>query len=117
MSAVMALGRLGPEEAAEQIFRTYQDEGAWLDAFTESLDRQRAGRSFARTLAVWALSQAEVARLFGVSRQAVGKWLRHGVPSGTRGRDLGSGRRHRFARAPSQERSHTGGRAPAHPVA
>ena len=80
MSAVMALGRLGPEEAAEQIFRTYQDEGAWLDAFTESLDRQRAGRSFARTLAVWALSQAEVARLFGVSRQAVGKWLRHGVP-------------------------------------
>ena len=80
MSAVMAFGRLGPEEAAEQIFRTYQDEGAWLDAFTESLDRQRAGRSFARTLAVWALSQAEVARLFGVSRQAVGKWLRHGVP-------------------------------------
>ena len=80
MSAVMALGRLGPEEAAEQIFRTYQDEGAWLDAFIESLDRQRAGRSFARTLAVWALSQAEVARLFGVSRQAVGKWLRHGVP-------------------------------------
>ena len=29
---------------------------------------------------MWALSQAEVARLFGVSRQAVGKWLRHGVP-------------------------------------
>ena len=80
MSSVMALGRLGPEEAAEQMFRTYQDEGAWLDAFTESLDRQRAGRSFARMLAVWALSQAEVARLFGVSRQAVGKWLRHGVP-------------------------------------
>ena len=80
MSAVMALGRLGPEEAAERIFRTYQDEGAWLDAFTESLDRRRAGRSIARTLAVWALSQAEVARLFGVSRQAVGKWLRHGVP-------------------------------------
>ena len=80
MSTVMALGRLGPEEAAERIFRTYKDEGAWLDAFTESLDRQRAGRSFARTITVWALSQAEVARLFGVSRQAVGKWLRHGVP-------------------------------------
>ena len=72
MSAVMALGRLGPEEAAERIFRTYQDEGAWLDAFTESLDRQRAGRSFARTITLWALSQAEVARIFGVSRQAVG---------------------------------------------
>ena len=47
MSTVMALGRLGPEEAAERIFRTYKDEDARLDAFTESLDRQRAGRSFA----------------------------------------------------------------------
>ena len=80
MNAGMALGRLGPEEAAERIFRAYKDEGAWLDAFTESLGRQRAGRSLARTLAVWALSQAETARLFGVSRQAVGKWLRQGVP-------------------------------------
>ena len=34
----------------------------------------------ARTLEVWNLSQAEAARLFGVSRQAVGKWLRYGVP-------------------------------------
>ena len=80
MNAGMVLGKLGPEEAAEQIFRAYKDESAWLDAFTESLDRQRAGQSFARTLAVWALSQAEAARFFGVSRQAVGKWLRRGVP-------------------------------------
>ena len=80
MNAGMILGKLGPEEAAEQIFRAYKDESAWLDAFTESLDRQRAGQSLARTLAVWALSQAEAARFFGVSRQAVGKWLRRGVP-------------------------------------
>ena len=80
MNADMGFGRLGPEEAAERMFRAYKDEGAWLDAFAQSLDRQRAGRSFARTLAVWALSQAEAARLFGVSRQAVGKWLRRGVP-------------------------------------
>ena len=80
MDAGMAPGRLGPEEAAERIFRAHEDEGAWLDAFAQSLDRRRAGRSFARTLAVWALSQAEAARLFGVSRQAVGKWLRHGAP-------------------------------------
>ena len=80
MNAGMGLERLGPEEAAERMFRAYKDEGAWLDAFAQSLDRRRAGRSFARTLAVWALSQAEAARLFGVSRQAVGKWLRRGVP-------------------------------------
>ena len=30
---------------------------------------------------VWGLSQAEAARLFGVSRQALGKWLQHGIPA------------------------------------
>ena len=80
MNAGMELRKLGPEEAAERIFRAHRHEGAWLDAFTESLDRRRACDSFARTIAVWNLSQAEAARLFGVSRQAVGKWLRQGVP-------------------------------------
>lgn len=48
---------------------------------TESLGRGRAAaRSLARTIAVWNPSQAEAARLFGVSRQAVGKWLRQGMP-------------------------------------
>ena len=70
-----------PEAAAEQIFAAHEHEGTWLDAFTESLDRRRASRSFARTLEVWRLSQVEAARLFGVSRQAIGKWLRQGVPS------------------------------------
>ena len=36
--------------------------------------------AFTRTTETWDLSQAEAARLFGVSRQAVGKWRRHGVP-------------------------------------
>ena len=54
---------------------------AWLDAFAESLDRRRARRSFARTMEVWGLSQAEAARLFGVSRQALAKWLQHGIPA------------------------------------
>ena len=29
---------------------------------------------------MWGLSQAEAARLFGVSRQAIGKWLYKGIP-------------------------------------
>ena len=80
MNTVATICRLGPEEAAEQIFRAHEHESAWLDAFANSLDRRRAGGSLERTLEVWDLSQAETARLFGVSRQAVGKWLRHGVP-------------------------------------
>ncbi|MCY4363469.1 MAG: hypothetical protein OXE42_15035 [Gammaproteobacteria bacterium] len=80
MSAATTIGKLDPEVAAEQIFTAHKHEGAWLDAFTESLDRRRSRESFARTIEVWNLSQAEAARFFGVSRQAVGKWLRHGVP-------------------------------------
>ena len=81
MKTVAMICRLGPEEAAEEIFRAHKHESAWLDAFAECLDRRRAGESLARTLEAWNLSQAEAARLFGVSRQAVGKWLRHGVPA------------------------------------
>ncbi len=75
------IGELGPEEAARQVLAAHEHEGAWLDAFAESLDRRRAARSFSRTIKVWGLSQAEVARLFGVSRQAVGKWLQQGAPT------------------------------------
>ena len=71
---------LGPEEAAERILAARGHEGPWLDAFVEILDRRRAGRSLLRTIEVWGLSQAEAARLFGVSRQAFGKWLNRGIP-------------------------------------
>ena len=81
MNTVATICRLGPEEAAEEIFRAHEHESAWLDAFTEYLDRRRAGGSLARTLEAWDLSHAEAARLLGVSRQTVGKWLRQGVPA------------------------------------
>ena len=80
MNSITIVCGLSPEEAAERICAAHEHEGAWLDAFAESLDRRRASRSFARTMEVWGLSQAEAARLFGVSRQAIGKWLRRGIP-------------------------------------
>lgn len=79
MPGQTVFAKLDPRTAAEQI--AAEHEPAWLDAFTEHLDRRRFGRSLARTLSVWGLSQAEAARLLGVSRQAVGKWLEKGVPS------------------------------------
>ena len=82
MSAVTLIRRLGPEEAAAQVYAAHRNDAAWLDAFTQSLDRRLAGRSLKRVFATWKLSQAEVARLFGVSRQAVGKWLTQGAPAG-----------------------------------
>lgn len=75
------LAQLDPQTAAEALYAARKGERAWLDAFTEHLDRQRAGQSLVRTLSVWGLSQAEAARLLGVSRQAIGKWLEHGVPA------------------------------------
>ncbi len=72
--------KLDPEVAAEHVFMAHKHEDAWLDAFTENLDRRRARDGFARTLKVWNISQTEAARVFGVSRQAVSKWLRQGIP-------------------------------------
>ena len=81
MTTVTMSRALDPEEAADQMFAAHEHDGDWLDVFAECLDHRRAAASFARTIEVWDLSQAEAARLFGVSRQAVGKWLRQGVPS------------------------------------
>ena len=72
---------LGPEEAADRTFTAHEHDSGWLDAFTERLDRLRGGASFGRTIEVRGLSQADAARLFGVSRQAVGQWLRQGAHS------------------------------------
>ena len=80
MGKATAILESNPEEAAARIFAAHRHEGAWLDAFTQSLDRRRAGESLERTLRVWGVSQAEAARLLGVSRQAVGKWRARGAP-------------------------------------
>lgn len=71
---------LDPREAASLVAAAHEERRGWLDEFAEYLDRCRAGQSLARTLAVWGLSQSEAARLFGVSRQAVSKWIDTGVP-------------------------------------
>ncbi len=80
MSTVTIIRKLDPEVAAEHVFMAHKHEDAWLDAFTENLDRRRSREGFERTLKVWNISQTEAARVFGVSRQAVSKWLRQGIP-------------------------------------
>lgn len=72
--------RLDPKTAAERLLAAHADESAWLDAFAEHLDRQRNAEALDRILTVWNLSQADAARAFGVTRQAISKWLNHGVP-------------------------------------
>lgn len=72
--------QITPEQAAEALFTAHEHEQAWLDAFAYSLDRRRAATSLQHVLTVWDLSQSEAARVFGVSRQAISKWLDQGAP-------------------------------------
>lgn len=74
-----ALIGLAPGEAARVLIQSADE--AWLSELQRSLDRHRAHADFDRFLAVWGLSQSDAAKLFHVSRQAIGKWRTQGVPS------------------------------------
>jgi hypothetical protein len=67
--------------AAAELVTAHGDDRGWLDAFSEALEERRSGRAVARFLTVWGMSQSAAARVFGVSRQAIGKWLASGVPT------------------------------------
>lgn len=69
-----------PRRLARAIVEAHRGEGRWLDAFGEALEAERAGQGLQRILGVWGLTQADAARSFGVSRQAISRWQTRGVP-------------------------------------
>ena len=73
------LADLGPREAAAHL--ADQHDEVWLAALAQELDQRLSGRQLDRALRVWGLSRTELGELFGVSRQAVSKWIRDGVPT------------------------------------
>jgi predicted transcriptional regulator len=70
-----------PVKAAETLLNERAGDPDWLDAFADALEHRRSGKAVERILAVWGLSQSEAGRRFGVSRQAVSKWVAEGIPS------------------------------------
>jgi predicted transcriptional regulator len=70
-----------PRELAAEIVTVHGGDRGWLDAFTEALESSRNGDALGRVLAVWGLSQTDAGDAFGVTRQAVSKWLAAGAPS------------------------------------
>jgi hypothetical protein len=70
-----------PRAVAADILAAHRDDRAWLDAFAEAFDERRNGDALARVLAVWGLSRTNAGEAFGVTRQAVSKWLAAGAPS------------------------------------
>lgn len=72
-----------PTTAAQAVAGALTVNGAspgWMNRFLTELDHITERSQLARVLDVWSLSVAEAGRMFGVSRQAVDKWLTRGVP-------------------------------------
>ena len=69
-----------PQEAVEQLMEEAPN-AAWLRAVVDALDRHLRLRSLERLQTLWGLSDPDTAKIFGVSSQALSRWLRVGVPS------------------------------------
>jgi DNA-binding transcriptional regulator YdaS (Cro superfamily) len=70
-----------PVTSAARLVARHRDDPHWLDRFVAEIDRHRSSGELVRVLEVWGLSRAELARILGVSRQAVSKWVAVGVPA------------------------------------
>lgn len=70
-----------PRKLASQLVEASRSRPGWLAAFAGELESQVLVDQLRRLLGVWGLSASEASRLFGVSRQALSKWLSHGVPA------------------------------------
>lgn len=73
------LAELDPRETASRLAAAHDD--GWIAELADALDRHLAGRQLERIMRRWRLSRTELGALFGVSRQAVSKWLADGVPA------------------------------------
>ncbi len=69
-----------PREVAERLVAEAPSL-SWLRALTDDLDRRLRASELDRLMRLWALSAAEVARIFTVSRQAISKWRHTGIPA------------------------------------
>lgn len=74
-----ALAELDPRDAAARLVAEHDED--WVATLTDELDRQLSGRHLERVVRLWGLSRKELGELFGVSRQAVSKWISGGVPA------------------------------------
>lgn len=70
---------MSPRDAAARVAGAADEP--WAKDFLEELDRLVRTDPIARLAARWRLSNTEIGRMFGVSRQAVAKWMTDGVPA------------------------------------
>ena len=70
-----------PRKLASELVAASRGRPGWLAAFTGELASEALVDQLPRVVGIWGLSASEASRLFGVSRQAMSKWLTQGVPS------------------------------------
>ena len=71
---------LAPQRVAEKLIEEAPDQ-EWLRTLADALDRELRTDPLERFLKLWDVSAAEAGRAFGVTRQAVSKWRKSGVPA------------------------------------
>jgi len=67
-------------DMAARLIEQAPDE-KWLRTLVDDLDQRIRSRPLERLLALWDISAAQGAQLFGISRQAFMKWLKAGPPA------------------------------------
>ena len=80
----MAITRLvtsAPEAIAAQIAEAHGDDPGWLDAFVNALHQERSANQARRVFTTWGINASEAGRIFGVTRQAVSRWIIDGIPA------------------------------------
>lgn len=70
---------LAPGEMARELIESADTD--WLRELVDALDREVRTEPLVRMIALWDLSNARAARLFGISRQGFSKWLAAGPPA------------------------------------
>ena len=79
MTNTLDLTNLTPDAAAALV--ASEVDADWTRRFVDELDRKVRSEPLERIVALWGLSNAAAARMFGVSRQAFTKWLNTGPPA------------------------------------
>lgn len=70
---------LEPSEMARRLADSADAD--WLRSLVDALDREVRTEPLERLGALWDLSNAAAARVFGISRQAYAKWIDRGPPA------------------------------------
>ncbi len=81
MSTIEFTSDVDPSQAAADLAAAHADDPSWLDAFSTALINERSANQAKRIFEVWGINHSEAGRLFGVTRQAVGRWVNQGVPA------------------------------------